>query len=112
MGKYEVEKELVQSEGIVATLFFPKMKTQAQIPTVITLGGGAGGVSSFRSELLASYGFATLSLAYFGYEGLPFRLQEIPLEYFEKAISWLQNHPTIDPNRIALWGVSRGAELS
>jgi dienelactone hydrolase len=76
------------------------------------LGGFRGGVNETRAEQLSSYGFATLSLAYFGCPGLPATLEKIALEYCEKALDWASTHPCIDPNRIALWGISRGAELS
>jgi dienelactone hydrolase len=103
-------KEIIRDQGIVATLFRPRCSLK--LPIVITLGGGAGGMSEFRAELIASHGMASLALSYFGKEGLPSHLQEIPIEYFEKTIHWLQTHPAIDPERIILWGVSRGAELS
>jgi len=57
-------------------------------------------------------GFASLALAYFGCPNLPETLQEIPLEYCEKAIDWASRHPAVDPERIGVWGVSRGAELA
>src|SRR5690606_20354069 len=50
--------------------------------------------------------------AYFNYEALPKYLIEIPLEYFETAIAWLQAQPQIDGERIAVGGGSRGGELS
>jgi dienelactone hydrolase len=107
-----VKREAVAQGGIFGTLFSPASKPPFPAPLIITLGGGAGGLNEFRAQLLASYGFISLSLAYFGCEGLPPDLANIPLEYFEKAIAWLQNHPAIDPCQIALWGISRGAELS
>lgn len=36
-----------------------------------------------RGALLASKGFAVLSLAYFGYKDLPNKLIEVDLNYFE-----------------------------
>ena len=76
------------------------------------MSGFRGGLNESRAERLASYGFATLALAYFGCAKLPVCLQEIPLEYCEKAIDCAAAHASIDPNRIALWGGSRGAELA
>ncbi len=100
----------VQDLGLAGALYLPEKKGPQ--PCIITLGGFRGGINESRAEKLSSFGFAALSLAYFGYQGLPPSLQEIPLEYFEKAIDWAIRHPAIDPRRIALWGVSRGAELS
>ncbi len=100
----------VQDFGLVGALYLPEK--QGPHPFIITLGGFRGGINESRAEKLSSSGFAALSLAYFGTPGLPPSLQEIPLEYFDKAIDWAMRHPSIDPRRIALWGVSRGAELS
>ena len=44
--------------------------------------------------------------------GLPPTLSNIPLEYFETAIEWLQHQPRLDGGRIAVSGTSRGGELS
>ena len=96
--------------GLVGALYLPEK--QGPHPLVITLGGFRGGFNESRAEKLSSYGFATLSLAYFGCPGLPSSLEEIPLEYCEKAIDWVSTRSFIDPNRISLWGISRGAELS
>src|SRR4030095_17165071 len=35
---------------------------------------------------------------------------EIPLEYFEGAVSWLKDHKEVDANRLGVIGHSRGAE--
>ena len=64
------------------------------------------------AETLASEGFAALALAYFGLEGLPSELVEIPLEYFERAIAWLKRHPMVDAGRVAVVGNSKGGELA
>ena len=50
-------------------------------------------------------GFA---LAYFNQEGLPDKLSNIPLEYFEKAIGYLQSLDEVEKDRIGVLGASRG----
>jgi uncharacterized protein len=100
----------VEEEGLVGTLFCPS--TPGPHPTVIALGGVGGGLREGGAEALASEGFAALALAYFGVEGLPHELVEIPLEYFERAIAWLKSQPEVDANRIALVGNSKGGELA
>lgn len=62
--------------------------------------------------LLASHGFTTLSLAYFGADGLPPTLQNIPVENFGKALRWMRACPETDPHFVAVFGVSRGAEAA
>ena len=44
--------------------------------------------------------------------GLPQSLEGIPLEYFDKAVTWLQARPNVDPQKIGVFGVSRGAEAA
>ncbi len=105
-----MQRIVVRDRGLVAALFHPK--SPGPFPLIVTLNGFRGGVQEERAQWLASHGFASLALAYFGCVGLPSSLQEIPLEYCERAIDWVKSCPAVDPDRIALWGVSRGAELS
>jgi dienelactone hydrolase len=60
---------------------------------------------------LAELGFAALGVAYFGAEGLPRDLVEIPVERVEQALEWLAHHPRTS-GRIGLVGMSKGAELA
>jgi pimeloyl-ACP methyl ester carboxylesterase len=62
--------------------------------------------------ILASRGYAALALDYFGGQGLPDQLSQIPLEYFADALAWLQSHPVVDGERIGVIGHSRGGELA
>lgn len=105
-----MERIPIQDAGLVGALYLPK--SAFPLPLIITLGGFRGGINESRAEKLAAQGFASLSLAYFGCAGLPASLREIPLEYFEKALDWARGLSSIDPDRIALWGVSRGAEIA
>ncbi len=76
------------------------------------LGGSEGGVPARRAAWLASYGYAAFALAYFGDEGLPSKLEAIPLEYFDSAIDRMMQRPEIDPAQIGVVGASRGWELA
>lgn len=78
----------------------------------MSLGGAGGGLSEGAAESFASEGFAALALAYFGLDRLPRELVEIPLEYFEGAISWLRSRPGVDAGRVAVVGNSKGGELA
>ncbi|BCL80481.1 hypothetical protein ccbrp13_29460 [Ktedonobacteria bacterium brp13] len=64
------------------------------------------------AALLASRGYAAFALAYFKREGQPKQLKNIPLEYFEHAIAWLQEQPEVAADKIAVIGLSRGGELA
>jgi hypothetical protein len=43
-------------------------------------------------------------------EKLPQRLEEIPLEYFKKAIEFTQSHPSVETSKIGMLGTSKGGE--
>src|SRR5499427_6444922 len=105
----DVERIEVREDGLVGTLFVPP--GGGPHPVVITLSGSGGGLSEGSAALYASHGYAGFALAYFNYADLPQDLIEIPLEYFETAIRWLQRQPRLDGDRIALSGTSRGGEL-
>jgi len=105
-----IERMEVREEGLVGVYFFPKGKQN--IPALIILGGSEGGIKEPRGALLASRGFATLTLAYFGVVGLPKQLKGISIEYVQKGAEWLKARQEIDPKKVGLLGSSRGAELA
>ncbi|MFD2629965.1 acyl-CoA thioesterase/bile acid-CoA:amino acid N-acyltransferase family protein [Oceanobacillus kapialis] len=107
--KTGTKKESVQFEEVKGTLFYPAVK--GEYPAVIILSGSDGGMQEHAAALLASKGYVTLALAYFGMEGVPKDLENIPLEYFQKATNWLQEHPFVN-GEIHLIGYSRGGELA
>jgi len=80
--------------------------------TIIVLGGAEGGLPEDRPALLASHGFNTLALAYFGVDGLPTALADIPIETVGNAIGWLRQQPSVVPTAIGIVGGSKGAELA
>jgi dienelactone hydrolase len=103
--------------GLVATLYLPAAATEVprrRVPALITLGGSEGGSESAMrtAVVLAHEGFAGLALTYFGAPGVPATLREIPLEYFEQALRFLENHEAVIADRIGVLGVSRGGELA
>jgi uncharacterized protein len=105
-----VVRQPVREGGLVGTLFLPA--ASAPRPAVVSLGGAGGGLSEGGAESFAREGFAALALAYFGLDGLPRELVEIPLEYFEGAIAWLKRHPMVGAGRVAVVGNSKGGELA
>ena len=102
----------VLGQPFVANLALPRAK--APYAGVLVVGGSGGGIAwqDYWSEILVRQGFAALALAYFGMEGLPKDLDEIPLEYFVGALEYLQRQPEIDRTRIGVLGLSRGGELA
>ncbi|MEM0985205.1 MAG: acyl-CoA thioester hydrolase/BAAT C-terminal domain-containing protein [Pseudomonadota bacterium] len=81
-------------------------------PALVFIGGSAGGLSFAEpaARLACAEGYTALALAYWGYDGLPGALEEIPLEYFDQSIEWLAEQPGVRPGAIGLVGYSRGGE--
>jgi dienelactone hydrolase len=107
-----VTMTLVHDRGLAGVFYQPP--GDGRHPAVIVLSGSGGGVpapNSFPGGL-ASRGYAVLALAYFGVDGLPASLHNIPLEYFGTALEWLSAQPSVDPGRIGVLGISRGGELA
>jgi bile acid acyltransferase/acyl-CoA thioester hydrolase-like protein/acyl-CoA thioester hydrolase/bile acid acetyltransferase-like protein len=98
-------------EGVVATLY--EYDHSAALPGVLVIGGSDGGPGAPGvAMLLASHGFAAVSLAYFGVAGLPPTLENVPMEYFQKALQWIRRQPDIDPRSVAIYSESRGTEAA
>jgi dienelactone hydrolase len=107
----------VSSESIAATGFFGQFwKPPAGSPPrpgVLEFGGSEGGLSGqLLGSALASAGYPTLDIAYFGEPGLPSELKDIPLEYFARALRWLGRQPGVLAGQTYVSGVSRGSEAA
>ncbi|MBX7067427.1 MAG: hypothetical protein K1X28_09365 [Parachlamydiales bacterium] len=105
----------MKKNDLVAT-FYPGIDKDKK-PGILLLSGSDGGMPGANAipetfiQFLVENGYAVLALAYFGVEGLPANLENIPLEYFETAIHWLRSQPQVN-SQIGLIGQSRGAELA
>ena len=106
----DIKTVSLAEDGLVGQFYIPG--GEGPYPTLIILGGSGGGVSLEKAIMLASHGYATLALAYFGVPPLPEALSEIPLEYFETAIGWLKSQEVVNEDRIGVLGTSRGGELA
>lgn len=106
----DVIERKVTDEGLTGTLYQPS--DYASSPGILIVGGSDGGSQENAAALLASHGYAALALAYFGAENVPKDLENIPLEYFETAIHWLQRQSGVSGEKIAVIGFSRGGELA
>lgn len=100
----------VRENGVIGILVVPDQTRP--YPGVLRIGGAEGGISVVDADAIASEGYAVLALAYFGMEGLPADLEEVPLEYFGKAIAWMKNSPSVDSPRLGIVGISRGSTLA
>ncbi|MED6269382.1 hypothetical protein CHARACLAT_032526 [Characodon lateralis] len=64
-----VKRIEIRQNGVVGTLFVPP--GPGPFPAVLDLWGMGGGLIEYRSSLLASRGYVSFSLAYFGHKDLP-----------------------------------------
>jgi hypothetical protein len=72
--------EALRRMGLVG--YFCSGASRVRRPAVLSLRGSAGGLpSTLECGLLASHGYPTLTLAYFGLRGLPAGLENARLEY-------------------------------
>ncbi len=105
-----VREQPVADDSIAARLFVEDGDDRR--PAVIILPGSGGGIPGPTAEHLASHGYLGFALGYFGEPQTVEELDRVPLEYFDHAISWLKAHPRVDPDRIAVFGGSKGGELA
>ncbi len=100
----------LEQDGMYGYLYSPA--SEGPHPGLIILGGSNGGLYEWLAQAFASHGFATLTLAYFGYRDLPQELVEIPLEYVHKAAVWMKNQKMVKKERLGVVGGSKGGELA
>ncbi|HEY2508913.1 MAG TPA: acyl-CoA thioester hydrolase/BAAT C-terminal domain-containing protein, partial [Streptosporangiaceae bacterium] len=106
------QTESLQANGFIGEFWHPAA-TATRRPAILVIGGSQGGLPGvLLPALLAGHGYPALGVAYFGAAGLPTTLSRIPLDYFAQALRWLARQPGVDPNRIAVIGVSRGSEAA
>ncbi|MFD0631125.1 acyl-CoA thioesterase/BAAT N-terminal domain-containing protein [Catenulispora yoronensis] len=107
-----VQELTVAHDGFEGHLFLPPGLVKPT-PALIMIGGSEGGESTYGAAMLmAAKGIPALSVGYFAVTGTPQNLQSIPLEYFVKAATWLEQQPLIDKRHVLLFGVSRGSEAA
>ena len=88
---------------------------------IIVLGGSEGGDEFARAMAprLAAHGYVVLGLPYYSPDyggpaiaGLPTSFSDIPVDRLTAARAVLAARPDVDPGRIGLYGVSKGAEFA
>jgi dienelactone hydrolase/uncharacterized protein (DUF2141 family) len=107
-----VERIDVREDDLYGELYLPE--SAEDLPGLILLGGSEGGIDviSSMAPSFAQQGYAVLALAYWGEQGLPQTLENIPLEYFDAALDWLRAQPRVDRDSIGALGWSRGSEAA
>ena len=97
-------------------------EAKSKRPVVIVLGGSEGGNKSVNdaTKRIASQGFAAMSLPYYSPKSWPAFKQEVPglpenfvdidISRINDARNYLRTRSDVDGDRIAIYGVSKGAE--
>lgn len=85
-----------------------------KLPAIIVLSGSDGRIEKAQNiaQLFASHGFSTLAVCYFGLNGTSPSLEKVPIEIIESAINFLRSQENVIPNKIAIYGRSKGGELA
>jgi dienelactone hydrolase len=120
-GQAEFERLWLAPDATIAPIrdpgvcgLFARPAGSGPFPSVVAFAGSGGGMgpAATWAPILASHGFATLAIAYFGLPGLPEAMVGIEVEVVERAIRWLHERPDVRADPVALMGMSRGSELA
>ncbi len=106
---------LPRDHGVIDYKLF--LSADEKRPLVVAFGGSEGGMvyagketQALRDSIL-SLGYHFLAVGYFGTPNTPKELDRISLDAIHDTIYSVNQHPMVDQDRIALFGVSRGGEL-
>ncbi|MDJ0978033.1 MAG: acyl-CoA thioester hydrolase/BAAT C-terminal domain-containing protein [Erythrobacter sp.] len=117
-----IENEILVGESLPGA-FYATPEGKGPFPAIILLGGSEGGDRGARSlaPQFLEAGYAVLGLPYYSpawgdrpqqFPGLPRAFANIPVEMAGKAKDWLAARPDVRGADIAIYGVSKGAELA
>ncbi|XP_067664326.1 acyl-coenzyme A thioesterase 1-like [Haliotis asinina] len=109
--KHSTVRRTVLRDGLLrGTLFLPE--GEGPFPGIIDMFGSTGGLTEFRAALLASRGFASYALPFFGYDDLPPSLADFDFDYVLGAVDWFACHQSVQHGGIGVVGTSKGGELA
>ena len=103
-----ITRRLIDQDGLPGRFF----GRDEPAPGVLLLAGSDAAALDPAAALLASHGYSVLFLPYFALPGLPPTLERIDLGYVVRGIDWLLDQPQVRGTRVAVMGLSRGAELA
>uniref|UniRef100_A0A3B4ZYV1 Acyl-CoA thioesterase 16 n=1 Tax=Stegastes partitus TaxID=144197 RepID=A0A3B4ZYV1_9TELE len=95
-----VQRIDIREKEVRGTLFIPP--GPGPFPGILDLWGGGGGLIEYRSALLASHGFASMSLDFLGCE-LP------EFSHSETAFNIIKDHPQVIEDRVGVFGLCLGS---
>ncbi|XP_037109787.1 peroxisomal succinyl-coenzyme A thioesterase-like [Syngnathus acus] len=99
----------VTGQELTATLFLPA--GPGPFPAILDLWGGGGQLVEYRAALFASHGFAAMALDYMTPKITLETGKMVDNTYFEKAFAFLQRHPRVLAERVAMLGLSFGVSV-
>jgi dienelactone hydrolase len=101
------------SPALQLAMAYPQ-PSAGRVPGILVLGGAEGGDRWAKAvaRRLAEEGYVALPQAYFHAPGLQDQLQLIPIEQLRAGVDLLVRDARVDPRRIAVLGLSKGAEAA
>lgn len=100
------------AKGELIGNYYPVARTDPG-PAILIFGGSEGGLSETvtrHARALQNAGYSTFHFSWWRAPGQAQRIENIPIENFEAALTWLKAQPGVDANRVAVFGWSRGTE--
>jgi len=92
--------------------YFPPSGNEKSI-AIMFIGGSEGGLPTYYDiKKYTSIGYPCYMVGYFGTKNTPDRLEMIPLEYLDNAISIFKTFPEVQDKKIIVYGGSKGGELA
>ncbi|KAJ3612597.1 hypothetical protein NHX12_020865 [Muraenolepis orangiensis] len=104
-----VKRVDVQQRGVIGTFFIPP--GPGPFPGVLDMWGGGGGLVEYRAALLASHGFAAMTLQFLD-NRIGNRLSDLRMGYFETAFQIIQEHPQVISDSVGILGLSFGTSVT
>lgn len=78
---------------------------------IVTFGGSDGSSNYDLAVMLANEGYEVYSLFFFGIGNLPAYIQEVPIDFFEDVLVYIEDNSQSD-GPLTVLGASKGAELT
>ncbi|XP_062293398.1 acyl-coenzyme A thioesterase 1 [Scomber scombrus] len=100
----------VQEGRIRGVLFIPPGK--GPFPGIVDMYTFGGRLTEPRASLLANKGYVVLALAYLAYQDLPKNPENLDLEYFEEAVTYLRRQPEVKGSGIGILSTSHSVALA
>jgi dienelactone hydrolase len=114
LASYDLDQEgmtveQVTGQGLAGFHLLPDEVTRDGV--VVTFGGSEGGADYARAHDLAGRGHEVYALFFFGQEGQPAALEQVPLEFFGEVAERIAQDQA-RPGPLTVIGSSKGAELA